>query len=130
MIETENGLVLISPSSVLVRAEKNWNSKSNLERINSSRKYGHIFVNHNLISNDWKNDFNELSKSQRNILLKGELIRTYDSLSNNDKSLIKRSLGLKTFASKWFKLTSRDKRILLNHVLNGQEEKKLLNRCP
>ena len=110
---------ILSHKSIRERASARWDSKSATDRIRASSKYKHIFVKHNLPSNDWSNTFSELTAPQRNILLKGELIRTYDSLENNVKTKIKRKYGLSQFSSKWFKLPSTDKKILLNSILSN-----------
>lgn len=62
--------------------------------------------------------FDHLNKFQRNILIKGELIRTYDALPNTEKTKIMRKLELSKFASKWYKLEPEDKKKLLNYVIN------------
>lgn len=121
----ENVSDILSHTIIERKACDKWNSKTIQERIHASYKYKHIFVKYNLPSNDWANKFDGLTSYQRNILLKGELIRTYDSLPNIDKTKIKREFGLSHFSSKWFKLSPHDKKKLLNSVLyNAQESKK------
>jgi hypothetical protein len=107
----------LSRDLIVKRAEEKWNSKAPSERIRSSHKYKHIFEKLNLPSVDWNNEFSKLSKSQTNILIKGELIRTYDSMPNREKTKIKNQFGLSTFSSKWFRLSPSDKKILLNSIL-------------
>lgn len=119
MAENENICNILSHKSIEERTKSRWDSKSCMERVRTSTKYRHIFAKYHLPSNDWSNVFNELSSHQRNILLKGELIRTYDSLANKDKTRIKKEFGLSHFSSKWFKLPSRDKKILLKSVLSN-----------
>jgi len=112
----------LSKNPIKKKARERWDNKTPSERFRTSLKYKHIFVKYNLPSNDWSNCFNKLSKHQRNILIKGELIRTYDALPNVEKTIIKKRFGLSNFASKWFKLSPQDKKILLNAVLsNGQK---------
>lgn len=108
---------ILSHNSILERAELNWNSKNEKKRISSGRKYNHIFTKLKLPANDWKNNFDQLTNSQRSILIKGELIRTYDSLPNREKTTLKKEFGLSHFSSKWFKLSPEDKKILLKTVL-------------
>ena len=108
---------LLSRDCIVERAKEKWNSKTLSEKIRSSHKYRHVFEKLNLPSVSWNNEFSKLSKSQANILIKGEVIRTYDSMSNKDKTKIKNEFGLSAFSSKWFRLPSSDKRILLNSVL-------------
>ena len=115
---TENGNI-ISSKLIKKRAEERWDSKSKDERVRTSLKYRHIFVKHNLPMEDWSNSFSKLTKYQRNILIKGELIRTYDALSNKAKSLIKKKFCLSHFKTKWFKLSADDKAKLLTSILNG-----------
>ena len=103
---------------VIVRnAENKWNTKSSTEKIRSGQKYRHIFERLKLPSVDWDNPFSKLSNSQMSILIKGELIRTYDSMPNREKTKIKKQFGLSSFSSKWYRLPSCDKKILLNTVL-------------
>jgi len=108
---------ILSRDSIIERARNKWNSKPSIEKIRASHKYKHIFDKLKLPSVDWDNEFAKLSKSQANILVKGELIRTYDSLPNKDKTRIKKKFGLSAFSSKWFRLASSDKKILLNSIL-------------
>lgn len=110
----------ISNRLIKRRAKEKWDAKSKSEKLHCGYKYRHIFIKYKLPTNDWSNCFSKLTRQQRNILIKGELIRTYDALSNNDKTIIKKTFGLSRFASKWFKLSFKDKKILLNSVLyNG-----------
>ena len=108
---------LLSRECIVKRAKEKWDSKTSNEKLRSSHKYKHVFEKLNLPSVDWDNEFSKLSKSQANILIKGELIRTYDSMSNKDKTKIKNEFGLSAFSSKWFRLPSSDKRILLNSII-------------
>ena len=108
---------LLSRESIVERAKEKWDSKTPNEKLRSSHKYKHVFDKLNLPSVDWSNEFSKLSKSQANILIKGELIRTYDSMPNKDKTKIKKEFGLSSFSSKWFRLPPSDKRILLNSVI-------------
>ena len=114
----------LSHETIVNKAKEKWNSKISADRIRCGRKYHHIFEKLNLPKVDWDNQFDDLSKSQINILIKGELIRTYDSMPNKEKTKIKNHFGLSMFASKWFRLPSCDKKILLNSVLkqDGQKE--------
>ena len=108
---------ILSHESIVKRARDKWDLKGSTERVRSGHKYHHIFEKLNLPSVDWDNSFDDLSKSQINILIKGELIRTYDSMPNKQKTRIKERFGLSCFSSKWFRLPSCDKKILLNSVL-------------
>ena len=107
----------LSRDSIVKRAREKWDSKPSSEKIRSSHKYKHIFDKLNLPKVEWDNEFDKLSKSQTNILIKGELIRTYDSMPNKDKTRIKNEFGLSSFSSKWFRLPPCDKKILLNSVI-------------
>lgn len=119
MAENESIENILSTSTITKNASERWNRKTPSEKIRSSLKYKHIFVKHNLPTTDWSNNFSNLTRQQRNILIKGELIRTYDALANMEKTRIKQKFGLSHFASKWFKLSPQDKKILLNSVLNN-----------
>lgn len=120
MAENENINDILSNHTVTKRAKERWDKKTPTEKLRSSSKYKHIFVKHKLPTTDWSNPFSRLTKYQRNILIKGELIRTYDALANSDKTVIKRKFGLSHFASKWFKLSPQDKKILLNSILRNE----------
>ena len=104
---------ILSQEAIVCRAEKNWNERDERKRVSAGIKYKHIFEKFGMPENDWKNDFAELSDPQKSILIKGELIRTYDNLPNPKKSALKRHLGLSTFSTKWFKLPPGDKKKLL-----------------
>lgn len=117
MIIDDNSISLLSIDSIIQRAAIRWDSKTPNEKIRSSSKYNHIFSKHNLEKTEWTNPFAELSKHQRNILIKGELIRTYDAMTNTEKSEIKKQYKLPCFSSKWFKLDPTSKKILLTSIL-------------
>ena len=123
MANNDNVSNVLSHETIIERAKEKWNKKLSEEKIRCGRKYHHIFDKLNLPQVDWDNQFDELLKSQTNILIKGELIRTYDSMPNKDKTKIKENFGLSTFSSKWFRLPSCDKKILLNSVLKNDEQK-------
>ena len=108
---------IFNKESILIRAKENWNYKDKVSRIMSSQKYKHIFDKTKVLLTDWGEDFDKLTKKQQNLLIKGELIRTYDALPNHDKTIIKNDFGLSKFSSKWFKLPSNDKKILLKYVI-------------
>ena len=108
---------IFNKESILNRAKENWDYKDKENRIKSSHKYKHIFDKTKILLTDWSEEFDKLTKKQQNLLIKGELIRTYDALPNHDKTKIKNDFGLSQFSSKWFKLPPSDKKILLHHVI-------------
>jgi hypothetical protein len=109
--------ITIDKKNIIESAKNKWNSKDVENRGKISLKYKHFFKKFNLKENDWLNDFEHLSKCQQNVIIKGELIRIYDSLSNASKTSIMREFGLTKFSSKWYKLSGADKKALLNYVL-------------
>lgn len=115
---------ILSQSTIIREAKEKWDSKSEEEKKYSAKKYKHIRqpTTQNI---SWLQPYDDLNVWQKNILIKGQLIRTYDSLPNKVKTHIMKHFGLSTFSSKWFRLPSVDKKILLKRVLstNGQEEK-------
>ena len=111
-----NASRILSQKAIIRRAENNWNRRDISKRLSAGSKYKHIFKKFHMKENDWKNDFAKLSESQRSILIKGELIRTYDGLSNRKKTALKQYFGLSTFSTKWFKLPPGDKKILLTSI--------------
>ena len=108
---------IFNKKSINIRAKEHWDFKSEESRLKSGNKYNHIFIEKNISMCDWKNLFDFLSKQQQILLIKSELIRTYDALPNIDKTKIKKKFNLSTFASKWYKLPSSDKNKLLKFVL-------------
>lgn len=107
---------ILSRKAIIGRAEKNWNDRDETKRIRAGNKYKHIFQKFHMPENDWKNDFDKLTESQQSILVKGELIRTYDGLPNRKKTMLKHQLGLSVFSTKWFKLPPGDKKTLLTSI--------------
>ena len=110
--------VILSKGAIVERAKEKWNSKGERKRLMCGKKYQHIFDTLKLEMTPWSNNFEKLTQSQRSILIKGELIRTYDGLPNSEKTNLKNQFGLESFSSKWYKLGSKDKKILLNSILN------------
>ena len=116
----ENNVItdtLLSREVIVNRAREKWDSKSRAKKIRSSHKYKHIFNKLGLPLANWDDAFSNLSKNQTNILVKGELIRTYDSMTNKEKTKLKNKFGLSSFSSKWFRLSPSDKKILLNSII-------------
>jgi hypothetical protein len=107
----------LNKTEILTRAKQNWDSKSDANRVRAGSKYQHFLDKFKLKTNDWSNNFDLLSEHQQHVLVKGELIRTYDSLPNILKTDIMHEFGLSIFSSKWYKLPSKDKKILLNHII-------------
>lgn len=114
---------ILSHDTIVQRAKENWNLKNSTSKIRCGYKYRHVFEKLSLPKVEWDCSFESMAKCQTNILIKGELIRTYDSLSNREKTRIKNHFGLSTFSSKWFRLPPCDKKILLNSVLKHEEQK-------
>lgn len=106
---------IFNKESINNRAKEHWNFKNESSRLKSGNKYNHIFNGKTIV--DWKNVFDSLSKPQQILLIKSELIRTYDALPNIDKTIIKHKFKLSTFASKWYKLPNTDKNKLLKFVI-------------
>ena len=108
---------VFNKESINTRAKENWNYKDKESRLKCGNKYRHIFSDNKIKITDWSETFERLTKFQQNILIKGELIRTYDALPNIDKTEIKNKFGLSTFSTKWYKLPSSDRKILLKFVI-------------
>lgn len=102
---------------IVTRAKDNWNTKEIEAREKTGKKYEHLFSNCKNLLFPWANDFDSLSVKQRRLLIKGELIRTYDSIPNILKTKLKEKLSLSTFSSKWYKLPSEDKTKLLKYII-------------
>lgn len=109
--------MILDKAEILARAKLKWDSKNDVSRIRAGCKYQHFLNKFKLQTNDWVNDFEQLSTPQKNVIIKGELIRTYDSMPNVSKTNIMREFGLSSFSSKWYKLPSKDKKILLNYII-------------
>ena len=108
---------ILNKTEILERAKNKWNDKTESKKIKAGTKYQRFLDKFNFTISNWDNCFDELTKYQQNIIIKGELIRTYDSLPNISKTRIMRDFGLSSFSSKWYKLPSSDKKILLNHLI-------------
>lgn len=108
---------IFNKDAIEARARNFWDDKSSNARNKIGRKYNHLFIGAEDTLIPWDNNFNELLKVQKNLIVKGELIRTYDNLPNKDKTKLKNMFGLSVFSSKWFKLPSKDKELLLKFVI-------------
>ncbi len=108
---------ILNRTEILARAKLSWDNKSDEARLKAGGKYQHFLNKYKLPTNDWHNDFDDLTTHQQNVIIKGELIRFYDSLPNIQKTHIMRNFELCTFSSKWYKLPSSDKKKLLNYVI-------------
>lgn len=108
---------VFNKESINNRAKEHWDYKDEQSRLKAGYKYNHIFIGKTEVIHDWSNIFDKLSRQQQAILIKGELIRTYDALPNIDKTYLKNKFKLSVFASKWYKLPSSDKNKLLKFVI-------------
>lgn len=108
---------ILNKADILARAKISWNDKSDEEKAKAGRKYQPFMDKYSLKTNDWLNDFDGLTKHQKNVVIKGELIRYYDSLPNIQKTHIMREFKLSAFSSKWYKLPGVDKKVLLNYII-------------
>lgn len=105
-------------SFIISRAKTKWNEKTGKERQKASSKYNFLFDKLKKKKHSWLDNFDDLDSFQKGILIKGELIRTYDGLPNITKTIIMREFGLSSFSSKWYKLNSNDKKILFDYVIS------------
>ena len=112
----------LSSVRIMSLARNSWNGKSDNEKRKIARKYNHFFRDLGLSHRDWSNTFDMLTKPQRKVLFKRELIKVYDSLDNSIKSNIMKDIHLRKFSSKWFKMPSCDKRTLLNYLWHDGQE--------
>ena len=108
---------LLNKHEILARAKLSWDEKSNEAKLKAGSKYQIFMEKYNFPFNDWLNKFDLLTKQQQNVIVKGELIRYYDSLPNIQKTHIMRDFELSNFSSKWYKLPGIDKKKLLNYVI-------------
>ena len=99
----------ISKEEILNRAKENWNGKTIQDKILKSRRYKHIFLENKMPLISWLKDFDELNQFQQNLLIKGEIIRTYNSLPNTYKAKLVLRWNLSKFSSKWHNLPYEDK---------------------
>ena len=107
---------IIDKEQIRRRAKSAWDIQNPLEKLKSGKKYLH--ASDGIRPIDWLCPFDALSEKQRNILIKGELIRTYDRLLLSDKKKLTNEACLSTFQTKWYKMSSIDKQKLLKHILN------------
>lgn len=112
--------ISLSRTEIIERAEKRWDDRTSEGKIKKSNKYHHIInkIGSSNKLNPWTEKFSNLSQDQKRLLIRGELIRTYDSLSNQEKTKIKERLKLSTFSSKWFRLPPNDKKKILLKILS------------
>ena len=103
-------------TSIYLRAKEHWDFKCVKERLRCGKKYSHIFSDKDSSLVDWSNPFESLSLKQKKLIIKGELIRTYDSLPNIDKPYITNKFRLSVFSSKWYKLPNADKNKLIKKL--------------
>lgn len=108
---------IFNKESIQKRAKEYWDCKDEQCKVKCGNRYNHIFENKIGVSYTWNKSFDFLSKPQQTIIIKGELIRTYDALPNIDKTMIKNMLKLSIFSSKWYKLPNTDKHKLLTYVI-------------
>ena len=106
---------IIEKVKIVSLAKERWNNTSIEEREAIGEKYKHFLKIEPI---GWNHDFDTLEDRQRNVLVKGQLIRWYDSLPNKIKTKIMQNIGLSSFSSKWYRLSSSDKRKLLNCVIS------------
>ena len=106
---------ILDKKQVQDRAAVRWNSFGPIERLKEGHKYGHITQ---IKNSDWVLDFDQLTPFIQNILVKGELIRTYDNMLMSDRKKLTNEAHLSKFETKWFKFSSVDKEKLLKYVLD------------
>jgi hypothetical protein len=76
---------ILDKKQIQERAAMRWNSFTPIERLRESKKYGHITAHGNA---GWVLEFDYLDPPKQNILIKGELIRTYDKMLMSDKKKV------------------------------------------
>lgn len=106
---------VIEKVKIVSLAKERWNNTPLEGRESIGEKYMHFLK---IKPIDWVHDFDMLDSKQQNVLVKGQLIRWYDSLPNKRKTQIMQAVGLSAFSSKWYRLSSGDKRKLLNYVIS------------
>jgi len=108
---------ILDKEQVTYRARERWNEMTVLERLRQGQKYKHVPIPNNKVAS-WVQEFCMLDEPNQNILIKGELIRTYDAMLISDKRKLCSEAMLSKFQTKWFKLTNDDKTKLLDYVLS------------
>ena len=78
---------IFNKESIQKRAKEYWDCKDEQCKVKCGNRYNHIFENKIGVSYTWNKSFDFLSKPQQTIIIKGELIRTYDALPNIDKTV-------------------------------------------
>lgn len=97
------------------RAKEYWDCKTAIERKRIGKRYEHILTNHTISC--WSQPFDSLALCQKRLIIKGELIRTYDELPNIDKTTLKNMLHLSMFSAKWRFLSSKDKSKIIKFIM-------------
>lgn len=106
-------LDIISYEAILKRTEDDWDCKTFKEKKRKGKKFTYVCKLYNVKDNNWILPFNSLSSFQKSLLIKGEVIRTYNALPNKDKTILKNYWNLHKFATKWYNLLSVDKITIL-----------------
>ena len=106
---------IIDKNHIKLRAERFWNEQNQIQRIKEGKKYIHAC--NGLHPIDWVYDFKHLNERQQNVIIKGELIRTYDNMLISDKKKLTNEACLSKFETKWYKMSPKDKNKILKHIL-------------
>ena len=107
---------LLIRNYVSQRTREKWDREGDEYKECRGAKYAHIFKNPNNVLN-WKVDFSELSRGQQSVLMKREIINTYDLLSHEEKKKLQDKLNLSRSPNKWFNLPPKDKKKILKVIL-------------
>lgn len=107
---------LLIRNYVSQRTREKWNNEDDENKEYRGLKYAHLFQKSNNVL-DWKVDYSDLTKGQQSLLMKREIINTYDLLSHEEKKKLQNQLKLSRSPNKWFNLPPRDKAKILKVVL-------------
>lgn len=105
---------IICPEILELKASMNWRQMSS----NDKKKKGFIYnkvlkqqwaVDDNL---NWVCEYNALNEIQKRMLLKKELINSYNDLEENDRMLFNEYLNIERNNTKWHTLSQENKRVI------------------
>lgn len=109
---------LIDKDLIEAKAIVNWQMLPSIKKKQKSYKYNQVLTNQWRVDStkNWSCKYIDLTVEQKRLLLKKELINTYNALSEDDKLLLEQYLNLDKAAKEWVSLSSDDKKKLIQLI--------------
>ena len=105
----------VSLESIRKRAIENWDNKTVDEKRKKSERYKHVSEIYGYYGLKWNKSFLELNDFQQMVVMKAEIIRTYDMLNVYYRKVFNEYLGLEENAKKWHLLSFKSKNKIMEH---------------